>query len=54
MKVIATELGYDNVTLRNPGDQFDMPDDVFEGGGKPTRRAGSSRSIPQSRRRSPP
>jgi hypothetical protein len=30
MKVIALELGYDNVALRNPGDTFDMPDDVFD------------------------
>lgn len=30
MRVIALELGYDNVALRNPGDEFDMPDDVFK------------------------
>ncbi len=30
MKVKALELGYDNVTLRQPGDEFEMPDDVFE------------------------
>lgn len=34
MKVIAIELGYDNVTLRNPGEEFDMPDDVFNVGEK--------------------
>jgi hypothetical protein len=33
MKVIALELGYDNVALRHPGDEFDMPDNVFEDGG---------------------
>ena len=30
MKVIALELGYDNIALRAPGDEFDMPDDVFD------------------------
>jgi hypothetical protein len=30
MRVIALELGYDNVALRNPGDEFEMPDDVFK------------------------
>jgi hypothetical protein len=34
MKVIALELGYDNVTLRNKGDEFEMPDDVFEHGAR--------------------
>lgn len=28
MKVIALELGYDNVQLRQPGDEFELPDDV--------------------------
>lgn len=30
MKVIALELGFDNVALRHPGDEFDMPDDSFD------------------------
>lgn len=30
MKVIAIERGYDNVTLREAGETFDMPDEVFE------------------------
>lgn len=34
MKVIALELGYDNVTLRNPGDQFEVPEEVFKEGTK--------------------
>lgn len=36
MKVIAIDLGFDNVALRNPGDVFDMPDDVFELRGRKT------------------
>lgn len=27
-RVRALELGYDNITLREPGDEFDMPDDA--------------------------
>lgn len=34
MKVIALELGYDNVALREAGEKFEMPDDVFEKGTK--------------------
>jgi hypothetical protein len=34
MKVIATELGFDSVTLRHPGDEFEMPDNVFDDGRK--------------------
>jgi hypothetical protein len=34
MKVKALELGYDNVTLRHPDEEFEMPDDVFDAGGK--------------------
>lgn len=30
MRVIALELGYDNVALREAGTEFEMPDDVFE------------------------
>lgn len=26
MRVIATNRGYDNVTTREPGDEFDMPE----------------------------
>ena len=26
MKVRATAVGYDNIALRQPGDEFDMPD----------------------------
>ena len=33
MKVIALELGFDNVQLRNPGDTFDLPDEVALHGG---------------------
>lgn len=33
MKVIALELGYDNVQLRNPGDVFDVTDEVALHGG---------------------
>lgn len=29
MRVIALELGYDNTALRHPGDEFEMPDEVF-------------------------
>jgi len=28
MQVIATKRGYDNVTIREPGDKFEMPDDA--------------------------
>lgn len=28
MRVIATAKGYDNVCIRDPGDEFDMPDDT--------------------------
>jgi hypothetical protein len=34
MKVIALELGFDNVSLRIPDEEFEMPESVFEGGGK--------------------
>lgn len=30
MKVVATERGYDNVTLREAGETFEMPDEVFD------------------------
>lgn len=30
MRVIAIETGFDGVAVRNTGDEFDMPDDVFE------------------------
>lgn len=30
MKVRALEAGYDNLCLRLPGDEFDMPDTVFD------------------------
>lgn len=30
IKVIALETGYDGLSVRNPGDVFDMPDDVFD------------------------
>jgi ferritin-like protein len=30
MRVIALELGYDNVALREVGTEFEMPDDVFD------------------------
>lgn len=30
MKVIALETGYDGQSVRNPGDTFDMPDEVFD------------------------
>jgi len=30
MKVIAVETGYDGHSVRNPGDTFEMPDDVFD------------------------
>lgn len=30
MKVIAIEQGYDNVMIREKGEVFDMPDDVFD------------------------
>jgi hypothetical protein len=33
MKVIALETGFDNVQLRNPGDVFDLPDEVVLHGG---------------------
>lgn len=29
MRVKATAVGYDNVAVRNPGDEFDMPDGVY-------------------------
>lgn len=30
MQVIATAVGFDGVNIRNPGDVFVMPDDVFK------------------------
>lgn len=30
MQVIATALGFDGTNLRQPGDVFAMPDDVFK------------------------
>lgn len=29
MRVIALEAGYDNITIRNPGEEFEMPEEVF-------------------------
>jgi hypothetical protein len=29
MRVIATAPGYDNLTVRQPGEEFDMPDSVL-------------------------
>lgn len=29
MRVIATAPGYDNLTVRQPGEEFDVPDSVF-------------------------
>ncbi len=34
MKVRALEIGFDNVALRQPGEEFEVPESVFEGGGK--------------------
>lgn len=33
MKVVALEIGFDNVALRQPGDQFDLPDEFVLRGG---------------------
>jgi hypothetical protein len=30
MRVIATAPGYDNIKLREIGEEFDMPDNVFD------------------------
>lgn len=30
MRVVAIERGFDNLVVREVGDVFDMPDDVFE------------------------
>jgi hypothetical protein len=30
VKVIATEDGFDNIAVRHVGEEFDMPDDVFD------------------------
>lgn len=33
MKVIALELGFDNVALRQPGDEFELPEELVLQGG---------------------
>lgn len=33
MKVVALELGFDNVALRQPGDEFELPEELVLQGG---------------------
>lgn len=30
MRVIATTQGYDNIAVREPGEEFDMPDTTYD------------------------
>lgn len=43
MKVIATKRGFDNVTIREEGDEFDMPEGAkgswFKPVGKPAKKS---------------
>jgi len=44
-KVIATDRGYDNLVVREPGDVFDMPDDATGSWFKPVEEDGEPKAA---------
>ena len=55
MRVIATAVGYDNIVLRQPGEEFDMPDGAKgswfrPAGGNPVLAAGTPDAPPAARK----